>query len=67
MDTNVDPASTLQVVDALIKAGKDFEFMMFPGKGHGSGGEYGERQKRDFFVRHLLGLETPDWNRDETD
>jgi dipeptidyl aminopeptidase/acylaminoacyl peptidase len=62
MDNNVDPSSTLQVVNALIKAGKDFEFMLFPGQGHGSGGIYGERQKRDFFVRHLMGLETPDWN-----
>ncbi|MGC9471408.1 MAG: prolyl oligopeptidase family serine peptidase [Bacteroidales bacterium] len=62
MDTNVDPSSTLQVVNALIKAGKDFEFMIFPGQGHGSGGSYGERMKRDFFVRHLLRMETPDWN-----
>ena len=64
LDNNVDPASTLQVVNALIKAGKDFEFMMFPGQGHGSGGRYGERQKRDFFVRHLLDHETPNWNRE---
>ncbi len=63
MDTNVDPASTYQVVDALIDAGKDFEFMMFPGSGHGSGGQYGERRKRDFFIRHLLNKEVPDWNR----
>ncbi|HDJ33762.1 MAG TPA: S9 family peptidase [Bacteroidetes bacterium] len=62
MDTNVDPSSTLQVVNALIKAGKDFEFMIFPGQDHGSGGSYGERMKRDFFVRHLLHMETPDWN-----
>lgn len=67
MDTNVDPASTLQVVNALIKAGKDFEFLIFPGQGHGSGGSYGERKKRDFFVRHLLNVETPDWNSVEAD
>ncbi len=67
LDNNVDPASTLQVVNALIRAGKDFEFMMFPGEGHGTAGrgKYGERLKRDFFVRHLLGLEVPDWNRVE--
>jgi dipeptidyl aminopeptidase/acylaminoacyl peptidase len=62
MDNNVDPASTLQVVNALIRAGKEFEFLMFPGQGHGSGGQYGERRKRDFFVRHLLGMDPPDWN-----
>lgn len=62
MDNNVDPSSTLQVVNALIKANKDFEFLIFPGQGHGSGGKYGERKKRDFFVKHLLHLATPDWN-----
>lgn len=62
LDDNVDPSSTLQVVDALIKAGKDFELLVFPGHGHGAGGAYGERRKRDFFVRHLLKQETPHWN-----
>ncbi len=66
MDNNVDPSSTLQVVDALVRAGKEFEFLMFPGQGHGSGGQYGERRKRDFFVRHLLQMKTPDWNLVET-
>ncbi len=62
MDNNVDPSSTLQVVNALVKANKDFEFLIFPGQGHGSGGKYGERKKRDFFVKHLLNQATPDWN-----
>jgi dipeptidyl-peptidase-4 len=63
LDRNVDPASTMQVVDALIKAGKDFELVVFPGAGHGAGGSrYGERRRRDFFVRHLLGVEPPDRN-----
>ena len=58
MDRNVDPASTMQVVDALIKADKDFELLVFPGGGHGSGfGKYGRRRMCDFFVRHLLGVE----------
>ncbi|MFC1729937.1 DPP IV N-terminal domain-containing protein [candidate division KSB1 bacterium] len=63
MDTNVDPSSTLQVVDALIKADKDFDFLFVPGMGHSGGGEYGERKRRDFFVRHLLGIEPPGWNQ----
>lgn len=63
MDRNVDPSSTLQVVNALIKAGKDFEFVIFPGGGHGSGSNpYGQRRMRDFFVRNLLGDRPPDWN-----
>ncbi|GIW93579.1 MAG: hypothetical protein KatS3mg110_1620 [Pirellulaceae bacterium] len=54
MDTNVDPASTMQVVNALIKANKDFELLIVPGAGHGvmrSG--YGWRRLLDFFRRNL--------------
>ena len=58
MDKNVDPASTMQVVNALIKADKDFELIIFPNGGHGSGSSpYGERRRIDFFVRNLLGDE----------
>jgi dipeptidyl aminopeptidase/acylaminoacyl peptidase len=58
LDRNVDPASTMQVVDALIKADKDFELIVFPGAGHGIGeSPYGVRRRADFFVRHLLGAE----------
>jgi len=62
LDTNVDPATTYQVVNALIKAGKDFELLVIPGANHGSGGAFGERKRNDFFVRHLLGVNPPDWN-----
>ena len=58
IDRNVDPASTLQVVDALIQADKDFDLLVMPGVGHGAvGTPYGRRRLRDFFVRHLLGVE----------
>ncbi len=67
MDDNVDPASTMQVADALIKAGKEFELVVLPGMNHTSGGKYGERKRRDFFVRHLYGYETPAWNAKRTD
>jgi dipeptidyl aminopeptidase/acylaminoacyl peptidase len=62
MDTNVPPESTLRLVDALIKARKDFELLIVPGAGHGMGGAYGNRRMLDFFVRHLHGLEPPDRN-----
>ncbi len=65
MDPNVDPASTLQVVNALVKANKIFDLVVLPEQGHGAGGEYGERKRFDFFVHHLLGVEPPDWNRVE--
>ena len=62
MDDNVDPSSTLQLVNALIKANKDFDFVMVPGMGHSSGGDYGERKRRDFFVKNLLQVAPPAWN-----
>jgi dipeptidyl aminopeptidase/acylaminoacyl peptidase len=62
MDSNVDPSSTLQVVNALIKAGKDFELLDVPGGGHGAGGEYGERRLLDFFIRTLTDKTTVNWN-----
>ena len=65
MDPNVDPASTMQVVNALIKANKTFDLLVIPGGGHGPGGAYGERERNDFFVHNLLGVEPPDWNRVE--
>lgn len=58
LDRNVDPASTMQVVDALIKADKDFDLLVVPGGGHGVGEtKYAKRRRRDFFVRHLMGVE----------
>lgn len=65
LDQNVPPESTYRLVDALIKAGKDFDFLMIPGAGHTSGGSYGDRRRWDYFVRHLLDAETPDWNSEE--
>lgn len=61
MDENVDPASTMQVVNALIKADKDFDMLVIPGAGHGaSGTAYGRRRLMDYFVRHLHGVD-PRW------
>ncbi len=58
LDRNVDPASTMQVVNALVKANKDFDLLVVPGGGHGVGSSpYGMRRTRDFFVRHLHGAE----------
>lgn len=58
LDRNVDPASTMQVVNALIKADKDFDLLVVPGGGHGVGSsKYGLRRTYDFFVRHLHQVE----------
>ena len=63
LDRNVDPSSTYQVVNALIEADKNFDFLMVPGAGHGSGGDFGARKRNDYFVRHLLGVEPPAWDQ----
>lgn len=63
LDENVDPSTTMQVVDRLIKANKDFDLFYMPGGGHGvSSSAYGQRLMWDFFIRHLAGRKTPDWN-----
>ncbi len=54
LDRNVDPASTLQVVNALMKADKDFEYYIAPSGGHGAGEKlYLRRKRAEFFKKHL--------------
>ena len=62
LDDNVDPASTMQVADALIKAGKDFELVVIPGAHHTMGEDFGERKRHDFFVKNLLHVDPPKWS-----
>jgi dipeptidyl-peptidase 4 len=61
MDNNVPPNNTLLVVDALIKANKDFDLLMLPNEPHGYGNEsnYMTRRRWDYFVKNLLGAEPP--------
>lgn len=61
MDDNVPPYNTYLVVDALIKANKDFDLVIFPNARHGYGNDnwYMMRRRWDYFVRHLLGSEPP--------
>ena len=60
MDDNVHPAMTLQVVDALIKANKSFDFMILPNRAHGLNEPYVIRRRWDYFVQHLMGMIPPD-------
>ena len=64
LDNNVPPESTYRFVDALVRAEKDFDFLLVPNGGHGAGGAYAARRREDFFVRHLLGKDPPDRNAD---
>ena len=63
MDNNVDPASSLQVVNALVKANKHFDMLYIPGQNHGVGVLASEHYRDDYFVHNLLGVEPPDWNK----
>lgn len=61
MDNNVPPYNTLLVVEALEKANKDYDLVIFPNSGHGFGAytPYMTRRRWDYFVRYLLGAEPP--------
>ncbi|HEX8670297.1 MAG TPA: DPP IV N-terminal domain-containing protein [Longimicrobium sp.] len=61
MDDNVPPYNTYLVVDALVKANKDFDLVIFPNARHGYGGDssYMMRRRWDYFVRNLMGAEPP--------
>jgi dipeptidyl-peptidase-4 len=60
MDDNVPPYNTLLVVNELMKANKDFDFILLPNRTHGFGNEpYMVRRRWDYFVRNLLGAEPP--------
>ena len=61
LDHNVDPASTMQVVNALEKAGKDFAMLVITGSDHGSAETpYGKKRRADFLVKNLLGRRAGD-------
>lgn len=61
MDNNVPPSNTMLVVDALIKANKSFDLLLFPNSAHGYGafGPYMMRRRWDYFVTNLLNGQAP--------
>ena len=61
VDNNVHPAGTIRMANALIKAGKRFEFVLLPGQRHGYGdmNEYFFWKMGDYFTAHLLGYTNP--------
>jgi dipeptidyl aminopeptidase/acylaminoacyl peptidase len=61
LDDNVPPVNTMLVVDALIKAGKDFDLLTLTNQPHGYGAmsNYVMRRRWDYFVKNLLGAEPP--------
>ncbi|WP_206537874.1 DPP IV N-terminal domain-containing protein [Shewanella mangrovi] len=66
-DSNVDPSSSLQLVNALIKANKDFDLLAVPGGEHSVGRstgpiDYVQRRQFMFFIEHLTQVRLPNWN-----
>ncbi|SDQ00786.1 Dipeptidyl aminopeptidase/acylaminoacyl peptidase [Mucilaginibacter sp. OK268] len=61
MDDNVPPYNTLLVIEALEKANKDYDLVVFPNNAHGYGQNsyYMMRRRWDYFVKNLAGAETP--------
>lgn len=61
MDNNVPPYNTWLVVEALNKANKDYDLVIFPNAAHGFGAysPYMMRRRWDYFVKNLLGAEPP--------
>ncbi len=61
MDNNVPPENTLLVVEALEKANKDYDLVIFPNSQHGYGSYsyYMMRRRWDYFVKNLLGGQPP--------
>jgi dipeptidyl-peptidase 4 len=61
LDAGVHPSHTLRLVHALIEADKKFDLMIFPDRGHTMDEPYHHRLRFDYFVKHLMGVEPPDY------
>ncbi len=61
LDDNVPPYNTYLIIDALIKANKDFDLIIFPNARHGFGKDtnYMMRRRWDYFIKHLKGIDPP--------
>jgi len=53
VDDNVHPTQVIQLVDALLKAGKKFDWFIYPGQAHGIRYSQARQKQLDFFIRHL--------------
>jgi dipeptidyl-peptidase 4 len=62
VDENVPMPATIKLVDALVKANKNFDFLIMPNRPHGFGNDpYFVRRRWDYFVKNLLGVDPPDF------
>ncbi len=62
VDENVPMPATIKLVDALVKANRDFDFLIMPNRPHGFGNDpYFVRRRWDYFVKNLLHVDPPDF------
>jgi dipeptidyl-peptidase-4 len=60
VDENVPLPATIKLVDALVRANKDFDFLIMPNRAHGFGNDpYFVRRRWDYFVKHVIGIDPP--------
>jgi len=61
LDDNVQPALTVQLIDALEKANRDYDLLLVPNANHAFSltSTYFMRRRWDYFVTHLLGQTPP--------
>ena len=63
IDENVNPSATFKLAEALVKADKEFDMLIFPSQRHGYAGkvnDYFTKKRWNYFVEHLLGAK-PIW------
>ena len=64
IDENVNPSATFKLAEALVKANKEFDLLIFPSQRHGYTGvfsDYFTKKRWNYFVEHLLGVK-PIWD-----
>ncbi|MFC1502699.1 alpha/beta hydrolase family protein, partial [bacterium] len=65
VDDNVHPTHVMQLVDALLKAGKDFDWFMYPGMAHGIRYQQARDKQMNWFMRHLKPETMDEWFADK--
>ena len=64
IDENVNPSATFKLAEALVRANKEFDMLIFPSQHHGYIGnvnDYFTKKKWNYFVEHLLSAK-PIWD-----
>jgi dipeptidyl-peptidase-4 len=61
VDDNVHPTQVMQLVDALLKARKQFDWFIYPGMAHGIRYNQASQKRLDFFIKHLEPETKAEW------